>query len=81
LLNYYKKPGVTEISPEMIQIGPPQITLSVYGSNFPLSVPIFCVFIIPGRIQTNSEAKVISDMHLECLAPTFFKVLNGNTDV
>ena len=29
----------------------------------------------------NVEAKVISDTHLECLAPTFYKVVSENTDV
>ena len=53
----------------------------MYGYNFPTTVPFYCVFIIKKKVQVNVEAKVISDTHLECLAPTFYKIVSANTDV
>ena len=32
-------------------------------------------------MQVNVKAKVVSDTYLECLAPTFYKIVSENTDV
>jgi len=50
VLNFHRHPGISELSPQLIQIGPPQITLTVFGYNFPMTVPFYCVFILKNKV-------------------------------